>query len=144
MAVAIATAMLGTAGTIFAPKGSALSSLSSSVAGLGTGMAVIDMLQRPPHPPAQAQQQPRQADGEYVTREDLNEALRREMMRHHEQVVGAMRDELRNAAASYAMPSPQAYAPARPSWMDAPELPEERNNEPIMEAWRYASEPQAA
>lgn len=140
-AVAAITAAVGTVGTILAPKGSALASMSSAVAGLGTGLAVIDLLQKP-HAQAQQPQQQRQADGGYVTREDLNEALRREMLRHHEQMMGAMRDELRNAAAAYAPQSPER--PAFESWHDAPELPEERNAEPPIESWHYASEPQAA
>jgi hypothetical protein len=139
MAVAGTMAALGTVGTIFAPKNSALSSLASSMAGLGTGLAVIDVLQRPAHPPMQQQPQ-RQAGGEYVTREDLNEALRREMMRHHDQMLGAVREELRNAVSMYAAPAPSR----QPDWRDAPELSEERNAEPVMEAWRYATEPQAA
>lgn len=142
-AVAAITAAVGTVGTILAPKGSALASMSSAVAGLGTGLAVIDLMQKPT--PAAQPQPARQADGNYVTREDLNEALRREMMRHHEQMMGAMRDELRNAA-GYAQPAPaappQTWAPMRESWHDAPVLSEERNAEP--EAWHYATEPQAA
>lgn len=156
IAVAGITGALGVVGTVFAPKGSMLASASAAATGLGAGLALIDLMQKPTAPAAAQQQAARQAngDGTYVTRDDLNEALRRAMFQQHEDTIGAVRAELRNAAGAFAPQPPQASLPWTPvqepspgSWLNAPSLVNDSYAETESRnagGWQFASEPQAA
>lgn len=140
--------LVGGIGTLVAPKDSAWSSAAVAMAGVGIGLAVAERMQHPPQTLAPA---PRQAGG-YVTREDLNEALRRAMIEHQADTLGAIREEMRNAAVAYAPPhytaQPHATYHAPPdepevgSWLDASPAPDASYEEEARNAgsWQYAAE----
>lgn len=166
MAVAVGTGVLGAVATALLPKGSPWSSLASAATGLGAGLAVIDFMQKPPAAmapavpvaPAAVPVRPaypvamRQADGDYVTADDLNQALRRAMLQQHEDTVRAVRAELRNAG-GFAQ-QPMQYAPTSAwqpsfvdnsepepgSWQNAPALPGDYDARNAGE-WQNAAEP---
>jgi hypothetical protein len=159
-AVAGITAAVGAAGTILAPKGAA-QNFFSSIAGLGAGLTAIDLSQKPGAQQQQQKQIPqqhgpevahRQATGDYVTRDDLNDALRRAMIEHNEQIAQHIEGAVRNAMGIRvdAPPPPPAYdyeerrdagEVMREAWHEAPppEYHHERNAVPHdAEAWHFA------
>jgi hypothetical protein len=161
-AVAGITAAVGAAGTILAPKGAA-QNFFSSIAGLGAGLTAIDLSQKPSAPGQPQKQIPqqhgpevahRQAGGEYVTREELNESLRRAMIEHNaemaQHIEGAVRNAMGLRGPVEVPPPPPAYEyeerrdageVMREAWHDAPpaEHHYEHNAAPHdAEAWHFA------
>jgi hypothetical protein len=145
--VAGITAGVGAIGTILAPKGTA-QNFFSSVAGLGAGLTAIDLTQAKPaaaQPPQQhqlpAQQQhgppvaQRQASGEHVTREELNEALRRAMIDSNAQMAQHIEGAMRNAM-GLRVDAPPAHHQAPEQY----EFYEERRDagDVMREAWHDA------
>jgi hypothetical protein len=116
--IAAITATVGAAGTLLAPSGAA-QTLAASVLGLGACLFAVDRMQPPaarPAAPTPAALPPaaaarpalaqRQADDTYVTRDELQEALRRVMFEHSAQMADHVEGAVRRVTGGLPAPQP--------------------------------------
>lgn len=94
--IAGGAAAAGALAGVMTPKGGALNSVANGVAGLGMGLTLLDLAQQKPTTKPATPQPGRQA-GHPVTREELDDAVKQQLLAHHEQLVEQLREEQRNA-----------------------------------------------